>query len=181
MNNPFLPKYPLPVDLKESYAQMLRVNLAGEEGAVAIYKGQLSKTHQEHEKKEIEEMLSHETEHCKLFQREMRIHQSRPSLFSLLWNPLGYGVGRLSMSFGYHYAMAQTEAIEEVIVEHYQTQIDQTDLQSTWGKLLKQCQEDEAHHQHIGKENSDTSLTLDLWRVLTRLGTRTCIALAKRI
>ncbi len=180
VGSPLLPTHPFPCPIEDDLPSMIRVNLAGEQSAVTIYEGQMRALGDDEVVSMVEEMKAHEQEHEALFLDLVRQHHVRPSLFGVLWRWAGCGLGWVAGKLGPSYAMAQTEAVETVIEQHYQEQIDHVppgDFRAT----LRQCQEDEQHHKALGAQSRDHSLTLDGWMLLTRLGTRLAVRIAKRI
>ena len=114
---------------KNKVEEFIRVDHAGERGAVKIYEGQLlalnTLVKDENLKKTIEEMKIHEKEHCEFFENEIKKRKIRPTKFLPLWDLLGVGLGFGSTLLGKKAAMLCTASVEEVIDKHYQNQIDQ--------------------------------------------------------
>ena len=114
---------------KGKVEEFIRVDHAGERGAVKIYEGQLlalnTLVKDENLKKTIEEMKIHEIEHCEFFENEIKKRKIRPTKFLPLWDLLGVGLGFGSTLLGKKAAMLCTASVEEVIDVHYQNQIDQ--------------------------------------------------------
>ena len=77
--------------------EFIRVDHAGERGAVKIYEGQLlalnTLVKDESLKKTIEEMKVHEVEHCQFFEKEIKKRNIKPTKFLPLWDLLGVGLG----------------------------------------------------------------------------------------
>ena len=109
--------------------EFIRVDHAGERGAVKIYEGQLlalsTFIKDERLKKTIEEMKIHEKEHCDFFENEIKKRKIKPTKFLPLWDLLGVGLGFGSTILGKKAAMLCTASVEEVIDEHYLNQINQ--------------------------------------------------------
>ena len=109
--------------------EFIRVDHAGERGAVKIYEGQLLALNtiirNENLKKTIEEMKEHEKEHCQFFENEIKKRNIVPTKFLPLWDLLGVGLGFGSTFIGKKAAMLCTASVEEVIDKHYQDQINQ--------------------------------------------------------
>ena len=108
--------------------EFIRVDHAGERGAIKIYEGQLLalKTiikNPELQKK-IEEMQEHEREHNDFFEKELKKRNIKPTKLLPLWDLLGIGLGFSSTLLGKKAAMLCTASVEEVIDEHYQNQIN---------------------------------------------------------
>ena len=142
---------------KAKVEEFIRVDHAGERGAVKIYEGQLlalnTLVKDENLKKTIEEMKVHEKEHCDFFEKEIRKRKIEPTKFLPLWDLLGIGLGFGSTILGKKAAMLCTASVEEVIDKHYQNQIDllgpeEKELKK---KIIK-FREDELHHKYIAYE-----------------------------
>ena len=114
---------------KANIEEFIRVDHAGERGAIKIYEGQLlalsTIVKDESLKKTIEEMKIHEKEHCDFFVKEIKKRKIKPTKFLPLWDLLGVGLGFGSTILGKKAAMLCTASVEEVIDKHYQNQIDQ--------------------------------------------------------
>ena len=142
---------------KNKIEEFIRVDHAGERGAVKIYEGQLLALNtfvkDENLKKVIEEMKVHEKEHCEFFETEIKKRKIKPTLFLPLWDLLGVGLGFGSTLLGKKAAMLCTASVEEVIDEHYQNQINQlgSDEKNLKKKIIK-FREDELHHKDIAYE-----------------------------
>ena len=114
---------------KKILEEIIRVDHAGERGAIKIYEGQLLALNtlikDENLKKTIEEMKIHEKEHFNFFENEIKKRKIKPTKFLPLWDLLGVGLGFGSTLLGKKAAMLCTASVEEVIDEHYQNQINQ--------------------------------------------------------
>ena len=146
---------------KNKVEEFIRVDHAGERGAVKIYEGQLLALNtfikDENLKKTIEEMKVHEKEHCDFFENEIKIRKIKPTKFLPLWDLLGIGLGFGSTILGRKAAMLCTASVEEVIDEHYLNQINQlgTDEKKLKKKIIK-FRKDELHHKDIAYEKGAT-------------------------
>ena len=82
---------------KKKLEEFIRVDHAGERGAIKIYEGQLLalKTFKNDPEllKTIEEMKKHEQEHSDFFEREIKERKIKPTKFLPLWDILGVGLG----------------------------------------------------------------------------------------
>ena len=146
---------------KKILEEIIRVDHAGERGAIKIYEGQLLalKTLKQDEdlKRKIEEMKIHETEHYEYFEEQIKQRNIKPTKFLPIWDLLGVGLGFGSTILGKKAAMLCTASVEEVIDKHYQSQINQLgpeekDLKK---KIIK-FREDELHHKDIAYEKGAT-------------------------
>ena len=114
---------------KKKIEEFIRVDHAGERGAIKIYEGQLLALNtvckDEKLKETIKAMKLHEKEHLDFFEEEIKKRNINPTKFLPLWDLLGIGLGFGSTLLGKKAAMLCTASVEEVIDEHYQNQIDQ--------------------------------------------------------
>ena len=146
---------------KNRIEEFIRVDHAGERGAIKIYEGQLLALNtlikNEELKKKIEEMQIHEREHCDYFEKEIKRRNIKPTKFLPLWDLLGVGLGFGSTILGKKAAMLCTASVEEVIDEHYANQIKclEPDEKKLKDKITK-FREDELHHRDIAYEEGAT-------------------------
>ena len=146
---------------KNKVEEFIRVDHAGERGAVKIYEGQLlalnTLVKDEKLKKIIEEMKVHEKEHFDFFEIEIKKRKIRPTKFLPLWDLLGISLGFGSTLLGKKAAMLCTASVEEVIDEHYQNQINQlgSNEKDLKKKIIK-FREDELHHKDIAYDKGAT-------------------------
>ena len=146
---------------KTKTEEFIRVDHAGERGAVKIYEGQLlalnTLVRDEGLKKTIEEMKIHEKEHCEFFEKEIKKRKIKPTKFLPLWDLLGISLGFGSTLLGKKAAMLCTASVEEVIDEHYQNQINRLeDDEKELKKKIVKFREDELHHKDIAYDNGAT-------------------------
>jgi len=146
---------------KKKVEEFIRVDHAGERGAIKIYEGQLLALNtivkDENLKKIIEEMKVHEEEHCNFFENEIKKRNIKPTKLLPFWDLLGIGLGFGSTILGKKAAMLCTASVEEVIDSHYQNQINQ--LNSNEKKLREKIikfREDELKHKDIAYEKGAT-------------------------
>ena len=94
---------------KKKIEEFIRVDHAGERGAIKIYEGQLLALNtivkNEELKKTIEHMKEHEVEHCEFFEKEIKKRGIEPTKFLPLWDLLGLGLGFGSTLLGKKAAM----------------------------------------------------------------------------
>ncbi|MDC1032685.1 demethoxyubiquinone hydroxylase family protein [Candidatus Pelagibacter sp.] len=146
---------------KNRVEEFIRVDHAGERGAVKIYEGQLlalnTLVKDENLKKTIEEMKIHEKEHCEFFENEIKKRNIKPTKFLPLWDLLGVGLGFGSTLLGKKAAMLCTASVEEVIDKHYLNQINQLDSdEKELKEKIKKFREDELHHKDVAYEEGAT-------------------------
>ena len=146
---------------KKFLEELIRVDHAGERGAIKIYEGQLLalKTFKQDEnlKKQIEEMKEHEKEHYEFFDKEIRQRNIKPTKLLPLWDLLGVSLGFGTAMLGKKATMLCTASVEEVIGDHYKNQThklgeDEKELKK---KIIK-FRNDELNHKDIAYESSAT-------------------------
>ena len=146
---------------KNKIEEFIRVDHAGERGAVKIYEGQLlalnTLVKDEKLKKIVEEMKVHEKEHCEFFEKEIKKRNIKPTKLLPLWDLLGVTLGFGSTILGKKAAMLCTASVEEVIDKHYQNQINQLDSsEKELKKKIIKFRDDELHHKDIAYEKGAT-------------------------
>ena len=167
--------------------EFIRVDHAGERGAVKIYEGQLlalnTLVKDESLRKTIEEMKIHEKEHCEFFENEIKKRKIKPTKFLPLWDLLGVGLGFGSTILGKKAAMLCTASVEEVIDKHYQNQINQLgpEEKNLKDKIIK-FREDELHHKDIAYEKGATKKGLySLMDKIIKTGSKIAINISEKI
>ncbi len=168
-------------------AEMLRVDHAGEYGAVAIYRGQRAVfgalTHKQAIAKKVEEMEDGEAEHLKTFDRLLMERGVRPTLLGPLWNAAGFGLGAATALMGEKAAMACTEAVEDVIEKHYAEQADALNADEPGlATTIRQFREDEIGHKETAEAAGAAEAPgYGLLSRAIRLGCRAAIRVAEKI
>ena len=116
----------LPGDLSPEalVRRMIRVDHAGEDGAVRIYEGQLAVLGDSPTAEAVREMAAQERAHLETFERLMVERRVRPTVLSPLWHVAGFALGAGTALMGARAAMACTVAVEEVIEAHYAKQAE---------------------------------------------------------
>ena len=167
--------------------EFIRVDHAGERGAVKIYEGQLLALNtfvkNDDLKKTIEEMKVHETEHCQFFENEIKKRNIKPTKFLPLWDLLGVGLGFGSTLLGKKAAMLCTASVEEVIDKHYLDQInalgpDEKELK----KKITKFRQDEIDHKDIAYDEGASKKGLySIMDKLIKTGSRLAIRISEKV
>ena len=112
---------------KKTLEEIIRVDHAGERGAIKIYEGQLLalKTIKQDDslKNKIEQMKNHENEHLQYFEKEIQKRKIKPTYLLPLWDVMGITLGFGTALLGKKAAMLCTASVEEVIENHYENQL----------------------------------------------------------
>ena len=172
---------------KKILEEIIRVDHAGERGAIKIYEGQLLalKTFKQDEdlKKQIEEMKEHEKEHYEFFDKEIQKRNIKPTKLLPLWDLLGVTLGFGTAMMGKKATMLCTASVEEVIDGHYKNQIhtleeDEKELKNKINKF----RDDELNHKDIAYEGGATKDGLyGLLDKIIKTSSRVAIKISKKI
>ena len=171
---------------KKKLEEFIRVDHAGERGAIKIYEGQLLALNTFHKdeklKNLIEEMKVHEEEHSEFFEKEINKRNIMPTRFLKIWDLLGVGLGFGSTLLGKKAAMLCTASVEEVIDKHYQDQIDEIgDDEKELKKKIIKFREDELHHKNIAfNEGATKEGFYKVLDVIIKTGSKIAIKISEK-
>ena len=167
--------------------EIIRVDHAGERGAIKIYEGQLlalSTIKQDKNlKKIIEEMKEHEKEHLEYFEKEIQKRKMRPTYLLPLWDLMGVSLGFGTAMLGKKAAMLCTASVEEVIEEHYQNQLkrlgeDEKDLKTK----IEKFKGDEVNHKNTAYESGASRTGIySIMDKIIRTGSKIAITISEKI
>ena len=134
---------------RQRLAEIIRVDHAGEYGAVRIYEGQLAVLggRRTAAADEIRRMAKAEARHLEEFDRLLLERRVRPTALSPIWQTAGYAIGVVTALLGERSAMACTAAVEEVIDEHYTDQLERLHGDMELEGLVRQFRDDEIEHR----------------------------------
>ncbi|HCX67202.1 demethoxyubiquinone hydroxylase family protein [Parvibaculum sp.] len=126
---------------EDAIEEMIRVDHAGEYGAVRIYEGQRAVFRALPHKQEIantlERMAKDEEVHLARFNELVNERQVRPTALAPVWHVAGFALGAATALLGEKAAHACTAAVEEVIDEHYKSQVNRLDQMGEEEKPLR--------------------------------------------
>lgn len=167
--------------------RVIRVDQAGEYGAIRIYEGQLAalratgRANSEAARK-IEHMLRQERQHNAVFDRLLVERRVRPTALQPLWSVAGFALGAATALLGEQAAMACTVAVEETIDKHYAQQREQLgDDEAALRDTVETFRKEELEHRDealaLGAEQAPAYETLS---TAIRAGSRLAIWLSTR-
>ncbi len=164
--------------------EIIRVDHAGEYGATKIYDGQIAIFGKDSKiGKTIQHMADQEQEHIDKFNDLIIEHKVRPTALLPVWNIAGFALGASTALIGEKAAMACTVAVEKVIGEHYQEQLELLeDDHKELKKTISKFRDDELEHHDIGIEHDAENAPG--YRIMTKfieLGCKTAIAISKKV
>jgi 3-demethoxyubiquinol 3-hydroxylase len=169
-------------------AAMIRVDHAGEFGAIRIYEGQLAVLERDPRAtanaEAVREMLAQERRHFDVFDQMVKARAVRPTALEPVWHVAGYALGAATALLGEKAAMACTVAVEDAIDEHYQAQLAR--LETAGEPQLKETvarfRDDElAHRDEALARGAEQAPAYSLLSAAIRLGCRVAIRLSERI
>ena len=171
-------------------SRMLRVNQAGELGAVRIYQGQLGVMSRSRDGPILKHMLAQEQLHRSFFNQALSETGSRPTLMTPVWHLAGYALGVGTALLGRNAAMLCTEAVETVIGDHYNDQLrelvdierqDGVDLSILKSAVQKFRDEELQHLDHAVGNGALESPARPVLSGLIQQGCRSAIWISERI
>ena len=170
-------------------AAMIRVDHAGEFGALRIYDGQLAVLGRGRERKAgaeaVAQMAAQEKRHFDAFSDLVKQRGVRPTALEPVWHVAGYALGAATALMGEKAAMACTVAVEDVIDAHYAKQIEILSTrpeESALRDTIEDFRRDELNHRDEalshGAEQAPFYAALS---AAIRLGCRAAIRLSERL
>jgi ubiquinone biosynthesis monooxygenase Coq7 len=166
-------------------SSMIRVDHAGEYGAVRIYEGQLAvfgaRKGAADTVAAIKRMAEQEQRHLKRFDNLINERRVRPTALEPVWRLAGFTLGAVTAMMGEKTAMACTAAVEEVIDSHYASQLDRlTDLELK--KTIEEFRRDEiAHRDEALAHGAEDAPGYRVISEAIKAGCRLAIHLSERI
>lgn len=164
-------------------ARMIRVDHAGEYGAVRIYAGQRAVLGRGPKGPLLQHMAEQERQHLAAFSGLLVHRRVRPTALLPLWNLAGFALGAATAMMGERAAMAATVAVEEAIDAHYagQEALLAGDDPEVAG-LIARCRAEELEHRDIGLANeAERAPGYRLLSAAIKAGCRVAIALSERL
>ena len=172
---------------QKTLEEIIRVDHAGERGAIKIYEGQLLalKTIKQDNnlKDKIEEMKEQEKEHLEYFEKEIQKRKIKPTYLLPLWDVMGVALGFGTAILGKKAAMLCTASVEEVIEDHYQNQLkklgnDEMNLKAQ----IEKFKGEEIDHKNTAYKAGATNKGLySIMDKVVRTGSRIAITISEKI
>ena len=172
---------------KKILEEIIRVDHAGERGAIKIYEGQLLalKTLRKDEILEstIEEMKQQECEHLKYFEEEIQLRKIKPTYLLPLWDLMGVSLGFGSVLLGRKASMLCTASVEEVIDKHYSDQIKKLGIdEKNLKNKIEKFRNDEINHKDTAYEKGATKTGIySLMNSIIKVGSKIAIKISEKI
>ncbi|MEK9672334.1 MAG: demethoxyubiquinone hydroxylase family protein [Rhodospirillaceae bacterium] len=176
----------MPGDLpkRDMVERMIRVDHAGEYGAVRIYEGQLAVLGDAASAGDIKHMAEQEEKHLAKFNDLVADRRVRPTALLPIWHLAGFALGAGTALLGEKTAHACTVAVEEAIDEHYADQVarlegeGEDELRDTFERFR---QEELEHHDKALELGAEDAPGYELLKGAIKTGSRIAIWLSERV
>ena len=168
-------------------AEILRVDHAGELAAVGIYRGQRAVFAAAPGRQALADRFGHlaeqEGEHLSAFDGLLAEHAVRPSLLTPFWRAAAFALGAGTALMGEKAAHACTDAVEQVIGEHYASQIEELGgREPALAQQLARFRDDELAHQDAAvADGAREAPGYALLSAVIRAGCRVAIRTAEKV
>ena len=172
---------------KKTLEEIIRVDHAGERGAIKIYEGQLlalKTIKQDNDLKDtIEQMKEHEKEHLEYFEKEIQKRKIKPTYLLPIWDLAGIALGFGTALLGRKTAMLCTASVEEVIEDHYQNQLKKIgDDEKNLKEKIEKFKKDEINHKNIAYKAGATNKGIySIMDKIIQTGSRIAITISEKI
>jgi len=167
--------------------EIIRVDHAGERGAIKIYEGQLLALNtikkDEYLKNIIQKMKEQEKEHLEYFETEIQKRKIKPTYLLPLWDLMGISLGFGTALLGKKAAMLCTASVEEVIESHYENQLkkigaDEKELKTK----IEKFKNDEVDHKNTAyNSGASKSGFYAMMDKLIKTGSKIAINISEKI
>lgn len=168
-------------------AEILRVDHAGEMAAVQIYRGQravlgASRGH-ERITGQLAEMEADEAVHLARFDELLTQHRVRPTAMTPVWRVAAFALGAGTALLGDKAAHACTEAVEDVIEQHYAGQIAELEGRdpALAAELSKFRDEELAHRDQALEEGAREAPGYPVLAAVIRAGCKAAIKISEKL
>jgi len=144
---------------KSLSAQLMRINLAGEVAAQALYRGQAMVCKDAEIKNHLIQAGEEETDHLIWCKKRLDELNGRPSILNPVWYAGSFAIGAIFGSFGEKTSLGFVEETEKQVVKHLEKHLDKVsknDIKTI--EILKTMRADEDEHAQEAMKNGSESL-----------------------
>ena len=145
---------------KNLSAQLMRINLAGEVAAQALYRGQAMVCKDAEVKAHLVQAGEEETDHLIWCKKRLEDLNGKPSLLNPVWYAGSFAIGAIFGSLGEKTSLGFVEETEKQVVKHLERHLDKVsknDVETI--EILKTMRADEDEHAQEASENGGESLS----------------------
>ena len=145
---------------KNLSAQLMRINLAGEVAAQALYRGQAMVCKDAEIKAHLVRAGEEETDHLIWCKKRLEDLNGKPSILNPVWYAGSFAIGAIFGSLGEKTSLGFVEETEKQVVKHLERHLDKVsknDVETI--EILKTMRADEDEHAQEASENGGESLS----------------------
>ena len=145
---------------KNLSAQLMRINLAGEVAAQALYRGQAMVCKDAEVKAHLVQAGEEETDHLIWCKKRLEDLNGKPSILNPVWYAGSFAIGAIFGSLGKKTSLGFVEETEKQVVKHLEKHLDKVsknDVETI--EILKTMRADEDEHAQEASENGGESLS----------------------
>ena len=145
---------------KNLSAQLMRINLAGEVAAQALYRGQAMVCKDAEIKAHLVRAGEEETDHLIWCKKSMEDLNGKPYILNPVWYAGSFAIGAIFGSLGEKTSLGFVEETEKQVVKHLEKHLDKVsknDVETI--EILKTMRADEDEHAQEASENGGESLS----------------------
>ena len=153
---------------KKLSIQMMRVNLAGEVAAQALYRGQALVCKDPEIKKHLIEAGEEETDHLVWCKKRLDELEGRGSILNPIWYAGSFAIGAVFGNFGEKVSLGFVEETEKQVVAHRDKHLDKISPKDKETiEILKTMREDEDLHAQQALDNGGEELKIPTKKIMS--------------
>ena len=153
---------------KKLSIQMMRVNLAGEVAAQALYRGQALVCKDPEIKKHLIEAGEEETDHLVWCKKRLDELDGKGSILNPIWYAGSFAIGAVFGNFGEKVSLGFVEETEKQVVAHIDKHLDKISPKDKETiEILKTMREDEDLHAQQAVDNGGEELKIPAKKIMS--------------
>jgi ubiquinone biosynthesis monooxygenase Coq7 len=153
---------------KSLSAQLMRVNLAGEVAAQALYRGQAMVCKDAEIKNHLVQAGEEETDHLIWCKKRLEELNGKPSILNPVWYAGSFAIGAIFGSFGEKTSLGFVEETEKQVVKHLEKHLDKVSKNDAETiEILKTMRADEDEYAQEAIDNGSESLSEPTKKVMS--------------
>ena len=153
---------------KKLSIQMMRVNLAGEVAAQALYRGQALVCKDPEVKKHLIEAGEEETDHLVWCKKRLDELDGKGSILNPIWYVGSFAIGAVFGNFGEKVSLGFVEETEKQVVAHIDKHLDKISPKDKETiEILKTMREDEDLHAQQAVDNGGEELKIPAKKIMS--------------
>ena len=157
----------LTAEEKKISIQMMRVNLAGEVAAQALYRGQSLVCKDADIKKHLIEAGDEETDHLVWCKKRLDELEGKSSILNPIWYAGSFAIGAIFGRFGEKVSLGFVEETEKQVVAHLDRHLDKISPKDKETiEILKTMKEDEDLHARQAVDKGSEELKIPVKKIM---------------